>query len=305
MRRILLALLFTALAPCSAFSQEKAAEQPALRFEEVVDNLDAAKNTDLHVKEYWKSVKGREMVASGTVLDVKSPSKFDQLRGKGATISLLNENRPAVKGVNIVLDITDLASAADLKRNDVVKFSGGLDDYRGGRDPGTRLSLVNAKILESHAGAPPPPIQTRSAGTQPHTGTTAAGTTGKGTGATEHQPRQQAQEARVSASTGSNTSRQEKAAQGTNPSTEQSGESFGSGLKERFVNGNTSVTKLSAKKFAIVVEPTFFTSSDTKMYELFEAAAMKACPGGYRTISQQVVTKDYKQPKLQGMIECE
>jgi len=56
MKRILLALLLTALAPYPAFAQEKAAEPPpALGFEEVVDNLDTAKNTDLHVQEYWKS----------------------------------------------------------------------------------------------------------------------------------------------------------------------------------------------------------------------------------------------------------
>lgn len=152
MVRAILTFLFMALASTSTLAQEHAAApSEALRFEDVVDNLDKTKNTDLHVKEYWKSVKGQEMSSSGTLLEAK-PKMF----GKGATISLLNESRVAIKDVNIVLEIDNVASAANLKPNDTITFSGSLKSYQGGEGKGTRLTLDKAEILERTPGVAKP-----------------------------------------------------------------------------------------------------------------------------------------------------
>lgn len=97
-----------------------------LTFETVVDNLDSGKNTELHAKEYWKSIEHQELISSGTVVEVKDGRK-------GAEITVTNRSRPASDGINMVLRVTDIARAAKLKVKESIRFKGSLREYRNRR----------------------------------------------------------------------------------------------------------------------------------------------------------------------------
>lgn len=102
---------------------DSATATPKLKFETIVDNLDPAKNTELHYKEYWKSIDRQELAGSGVVINVKDARN-------GAEVLVANRNRPTNEGININLKVNDVTRAAKLKINDAIKFKGILRDYR-------------------------------------------------------------------------------------------------------------------------------------------------------------------------------
>lgn len=102
---------------------DPATTAPKLTFETIVDNLDPAKNTELHYKEYWKSVDRQELASAGIVVTVK------EVRN-GAEITVANRSRPTTDGINMTLKVTDIPRAAKLKVGEAIKFKGLLRDYR-------------------------------------------------------------------------------------------------------------------------------------------------------------------------------
>jgi len=90
----------------------------------------------------------------------------------------------------------------------------------------------------------------------------------------------------------------------TSEKSPKNSEKKGTSLSDRFTKGNAQVRKLSPGTFAIVAESTFFTSDATMMYQVWEDAAKKACPRGYRVVDRQSVHRPGHDPKLEGTIEC-
>ncbi|MBU0673449.1 MAG: hypothetical protein KJ950_02245 [Proteobacteria bacterium] len=112
-----------------------------LTFGEVIDNLDLKAQTKYHVKEYIKSLRGTEVSWKGEVTDVTGG------RNK-VRIMVANTDRPTVKGYNIVLTIYNDydSAAANLKKGQIIKFSGALNNFKGGRNGGVIVFLDNARI---------------------------------------------------------------------------------------------------------------------------------------------------------------
>jgi hypothetical protein len=101
--------------------------QSKLSFETVVDNLDSGKNTELHAKEYWKSIEHQELASSGVVVDVKDGRR-------GAEVTVAKSSRPTSDGINMDLKVTDVARAAKLKVKESIKFKGALREYKNRRN---------------------------------------------------------------------------------------------------------------------------------------------------------------------------
>ena len=111
----------------------------SLKYETVFDNLDSGKNTELHVREYWKSIEGQVLKTSGEVLEVRGGRN-------GAEIQVVNRNRPTVRGANLTLLVPDLGHAAKLKVGEKIHFKGTLRNYRGGRNNSVVLTLDEGVI---------------------------------------------------------------------------------------------------------------------------------------------------------------
>jgi len=110
-----------------------------MSFEHVYDNLDPAVNTELHVREFWKSIDGAKVVWSGVVRDVKG--------GRGrAKIFLHNGSRPATRNYNIVVVTFNVKKAAALKPGQKISVSGFIANYRKGKPRGIVLFLDNGEI---------------------------------------------------------------------------------------------------------------------------------------------------------------
>lgn len=110
-----------------------------LKYEKVFDNLDSGKNTELHIREYWKSVEGQELRTSGEVLEVRGGRH-------GAEIQVVNRSRPTVRGANLTVLVPDVARAAKLKVGGKIHFKGVLRSYRGGRNNSVLIGLEEGVI---------------------------------------------------------------------------------------------------------------------------------------------------------------
>lgn len=109
-------------------------------FQSVADNLDIARNTRLHIKEYWKGMEGQGVVWSGVVQDVKG--------GRGrAEVLIHNKARGTVRGYNIIIVVHDISKAAKLKRGQSIKFRGVLHNYSQGKRGAVVITLREADIL--------------------------------------------------------------------------------------------------------------------------------------------------------------
>ena len=106
-----------------------------ISFSEFIDNMNTQKKTSLHVKNYWKNMKGQAVTWAGTVVDAKSN------RGK-AQVLVANKNQPRVKGFNIVLISEDIDAAASLEIGQDIKFSGVIHKYRGRRGRPSIVTLI-------------------------------------------------------------------------------------------------------------------------------------------------------------------
>jgi hypothetical protein len=113
--------------------------QSKLSFETIVDNLDIGKNTELHAKEYWKSIEHQELISSGTVVDVKDGRK-------GAEVMVAKSSRPASDGINMDLRVPDIARAAKLKVKESIKFKGTLREYKNRRSGEVVIYLEDVVI---------------------------------------------------------------------------------------------------------------------------------------------------------------
>lgn len=114
----------------------------ALRgLDEVFDNLDTQKNTDLHVEEYWKTVNGKDYTAAGRVVDVRRDRE-------GAEVFIAVPSRITFNDYNVVLVVPDVTQAAALKRRETVRFKGFLNSYKSGRNGGAVLTLRGVEILK-------------------------------------------------------------------------------------------------------------------------------------------------------------
>ena len=127
---VILALLFSASLPLSAL---------AVGFGELVDHMDARKQTKLHTKDYWQKVKGAEVAWSGVVHDVKGGSSKIK-------VYIADKSRPLHSGYNIVVITQDTDKAANLKKGQTVRFKGNLDDFRS-KSAGGIVTVANAQIL--------------------------------------------------------------------------------------------------------------------------------------------------------------
>ena len=128
---VILALFFI-MPPCGAAAQK-------LSFEEIVDNLDQAKQTSLHVKMYWQENQGRDVTWTGVVSNVKGGRSR-------AEIYVANRARQTYKGFNIVLETFDLQRAAQLKIGDTIRFTGRLNNYKGRRGRPVVVYLTEVQV---------------------------------------------------------------------------------------------------------------------------------------------------------------
>lgn len=108
-------------------------------FGQLIDNLDSRKNTKLHTKEYWKSVKGQEVTWRGEVVDVDGGSSQ-------AKLYVADKSRPLYKGYNVIVITGDVAKALTIKKGQKVRFKGTLDDYDQ-KDAGAVVEIKEAIIL--------------------------------------------------------------------------------------------------------------------------------------------------------------
>ena len=96
-------------------------------FSAVVDRPDLRKNTKLLVREYWKSIRDRQVSRSGEALDVQG--------GAGWRVKILvaDKSRPLYKGCNTVVVGTDVERAAQLSQGRRAWFAGALHDHNAER----------------------------------------------------------------------------------------------------------------------------------------------------------------------------
>ncbi|MEW6067821.1 MAG: CsgG/HfaB family protein [Nitrospirota bacterium] len=114
-----------------------------LTFEIVVDNLDIQKNKKSHVKEFWRAVKGKEVVWSGSVRNLN-------IGRKSAKIFIANNAMPLINGYNILLITRDKEKAEKLNAGQQIKFKGSIADYDRGKSGDAvvvYIILENAEIL--------------------------------------------------------------------------------------------------------------------------------------------------------------
>jgi hypothetical protein len=106
----------------------------------VVEHLSVSKNTQLHVREYWKSSQGQEASWSAEVIDVQG--------GRKGRVKILaaDKSQPTYKGYNIVLVTTDVAKAADMKRGQKIRFKGILKEYAA-KNSAVVVELSDVQIL--------------------------------------------------------------------------------------------------------------------------------------------------------------
>ncbi len=112
---------------------------PDLGFNHVYDNLSARNNTTLHVKEYWKEIKGTEVTWAGEAVDVDGGSSK-------AKIYVADKSRPTYKGYNIIFVTHDIPKAANVKKGQKIRFKGILKDYDQ-KDAGVVIELSETNIL--------------------------------------------------------------------------------------------------------------------------------------------------------------
>ncbi len=108
----------------------------AVSFPEFIDNMNTQKKTALHVKTYWRNMKGQDVTWVGTVYDARSR------RGK-AQVLVANKTRPRARGYNIVLVSNDIDAAASLEIGQKIRFSGVIHNYRGRRGRPIIVTLID------------------------------------------------------------------------------------------------------------------------------------------------------------------
>ena len=106
----------------------------------VVEHLSVSKNTQLHVREFWKSSQGQEATWSAEVIDVQG--------GRKGRVKILaaDKSQPTFKGYNIVLVSSDVAKAADMKRGQKIRFKGILKEYAA-KNSAVVIELSDVQIL--------------------------------------------------------------------------------------------------------------------------------------------------------------
>jgi hypothetical protein len=136
MKKLILSIFLGIIAACPVLTVTAA---PSIGFGQVIDNLDGQKNTKLHVEEYWKFIKGQEVTWSGEVTDVDGGSSK-------AKLYVADKSRPLYDGYNIIVTTSDVSKASNIKKGQLVRFKGILDDYNS-KKPGAVIKLKEAQIL--------------------------------------------------------------------------------------------------------------------------------------------------------------
>ena len=111
-----------------------------MTFKDYSEHLNLAKNTDLHVKNFWAKTKNKFYTWTGKVVDVKGG------RGK-AEIHVANGDVPTANGINLVLVTYQMDNAAALKVGQEVKFKGQVYNYKGRRGSPVIVYMNNVEIL--------------------------------------------------------------------------------------------------------------------------------------------------------------
>ena len=120
MNKIVLSICCAAMLAVAGMSPVMAAGPS---FGQVVDGVDANKNTKLAAKENWKKWKGQEVSWGGVVHNVDTKGKNE------AVVYVADKSRPLYKGYNIKVITSDLDKAASFKKGQSIHFKGTLDDF--------------------------------------------------------------------------------------------------------------------------------------------------------------------------------
>jgi hypothetical protein len=111
-------------------------------YAEFVDNMDPMKHTDLHVKNYWQKMRGKEVTWSGDVVEAQTK------RGHRAQVLIADKTKPRYRGYNIVLITPDVDAAASFNKGESVKFKGVIHDYRGRRGNPLIVTLIDVYFIK-------------------------------------------------------------------------------------------------------------------------------------------------------------
>jgi len=111
----------------------------AMTYNQFCDNLDLAKSTSLHVRDFWTKSVGKEFTWKGEVVNVVGG------RGKNE-LYINNKSRINYKGYNIILVTTDTAKAATLKKGEDITFTGNVYNYKAKANSLVIVYLRDVKI---------------------------------------------------------------------------------------------------------------------------------------------------------------
>lgn len=106
---------------------------------EVVKGVNVDDNTKLAARDYWNSVKGKEVTWSGEVAEVKGT------RGE-AHVYVADKSQPLYKGFNVIVKTHDIEKAGKLKKGQKVRFTGALDRYKQ-KKVGAVITLGDGRLL--------------------------------------------------------------------------------------------------------------------------------------------------------------
>jgi len=110
-----------------------------ITFGEVFDNLNWLVHPEEKRKEFWNSVKGKEVTWSGEVYDVEAGKS--QVR-----ILVADKSRRLFSGYNIRVITKDFSKASSLKKGQHIRFRAVLHDYHR-KDVGAIVDLFEATVL--------------------------------------------------------------------------------------------------------------------------------------------------------------
>lgn len=116
------------------------AQKNAVKFNHVVKQLNVSKNTRLAVKNNWQNLKGTEVNWTARVVDVKGG------RGK-VQILAVHKGAKKYRGYNLVLTTFDIEAAAQLKKDQRIRFSGQLNKYKAKNGGLVILYLNEVELL--------------------------------------------------------------------------------------------------------------------------------------------------------------
>ena len=130
MRKYLFTILLVLAFSASAYGAEK-----LLAVTEVLKKVDSAKHTSAEIKEYYKSIKGKEAEGRGKVIDVLK-GRRDRHR-----VTILTAAGKPKKGYDVVL-YTEMNAPAQLKKGQTIKFKGEIG----------RISSFRGTSVDIHGG---------------------------------------------------------------------------------------------------------------------------------------------------------